>query len=158
MLDGDVSNYDSANAYYAAHLGIGKDICLKGKSTVTPYLSYFYAHQNGMSATLSSGDVYNFGSVDSHRLRLGFRYSHAVSEGNTFYAGLAWEYEFGGEATATYQAYSAPSPSLKGASGTLELGYRFTPKGQPLTCDLRITGGQGIRRGFTGGAHINWAF
>ena len=89
---------------------------------------------------------------------MGFRYTHTVSEANTFYAGLAWEYEFGGEATATYQACSAPSPSLKGSSGTLELGYRFTPKGQPLTYDLRVTGRQGIRRGFTGGAHINWAF
>lgn len=39
----------------------------------------------------------------------------------------------------------------------LELGYRFT-SGGPLTYDLRFTGWQGVRRGFTGGAHINWAF
>ena len=158
IFGGTEVTYDGSNTYYAAHLGIGKDIRLKGKDTITPYLRYFYAHQNGMTATLSSGEVYDFGSVDSQRVRVGFRYTHTVSEGNTFYAGLAWEYEFGGEATATYQACSAPSPSLKGSSGTLELGYRFAPKGQPLTYDLRVTGGQGIRRGFIGGAHINWAF
>ena len=70
--------YDTSNTYYAAHLGIGKDIRVKGEDTVTPYLRYFYAHQNRVTATLSSGDVYDFGSVNSHRLRMGFQYSHAV--------------------------------------------------------------------------------
>ncbi|MGP1586647.1 MAG: autotransporter subunit beta, partial [Schwartzia sp. (in: firmicutes)] len=156
-IGADDVSYDGSNTYYAAHLGLGKDIHVKD-DTVTPYLRYFYAHQNGMTATLSSGEVYDFGSVNSHRIRLGFQYTHKVSESNEFYTGLAYEYEFNGKATATFQGYSTPSPSLKGSSGMLELGYRFTPKGQPLTYDFHFTGWQGIRRGFSGGAQVNWAF
>ncbi|MGP1470720.1 MAG: hypothetical protein ACTTJE_03905 [Schwartzia sp. (in: firmicutes)] len=156
-IGADDVSYDGSNTYYAAHLGLGKDIHVKD-DTVTPYLRYFYSHQNGMTATLSSGEVYDFGSVNSHRIRLGFQYTHKVSESNEFYTGLAYEYEFNGKATATFQGYSTPSPSLKGSSGMLELGYRFTPAGGPLSYDFHFTGWQGIRRGFSGGAQVNWAF
>lgn len=156
--NGNTASYDGSNLYYAAHLGIGKEIKLKEHTAFSPYLRYFYSHQNSLTSTLTSGEVYDFGSVDSHRVRVGFRYTHTVSDANEFYAGLAYEYEFGGEASASYQGNSTPSPSLKGASGMLELGYRFTPKGERLTYDIHLIGWQGIRRGFTGGAHINWAF
>lgn len=155
---GNGVSYDGDNTYYGAHLGIGRDIKMKDSDTVTPYLRYFYSHQNSMRATLTSGETYDFGAVDSHRIRLGVKYAHAVSEANEFYAGLAYEYEFKGEATATFQGFDAPTPSLKGASGMLELGYRFTPQGQPLTYDLHLTGWQGVRRGFSGGAQVTWAF
>ena len=156
-IGADDVSYDGSNTYYAAHLGLGKDIHVKD-DTITPYLRYFYSHQNGMTATLSSGEVYDFGSVNSHRIRLGVQYAHAVSDANEFYAGLAYEYEFNGEATATFQGYSTPSPSLKGSSGMLELGYRFTPTDGPLSYDLHFTGWQGVRRGFSGGAQVTWAF
>ncbi|MGP1586325.1 MAG: autotransporter outer membrane beta-barrel domain-containing protein, partial [Schwartzia sp. (in: firmicutes)] len=155
---GNGVSYDGDNTYYGAHLGIGRDIKMKDSDTVTPYLRYFYSHQNSMTATLTSGETYDFGSVNSHRIRLGVKYAHAVSEANEFYAGLAYEYEFNGDATATFQGFSTPTPSLKGSSGMLELGYRFTPEGQPLTYDLHLTGWQGIRRGFSGGAQVTWAF
>ena len=157
-LDSKDITYDGSNPYYAAHLGLGKDIKVKGEDTVTPYLRYFYTHQNGMTATLSGGEVYDFGSVNSHRVRLGFQYTHNLSTANAFYAGLAYEYEFNGEITATFQGYSTPSPSLKGSSGMLELGYRFAPTDGALSYDLHFTGWQGIRRGFSGGAQITWGF
>ena len=38
-------------------------------------------------------------------------------------AGLAYEYEFGGEAKTTVKGLSTPALSIKGSSGMLELGY-----------------------------------
>lgn len=38
-------------------------------------------------------------------------------------AGLAYEYEFGGEAKTTVKGLSTPTLSIKGSSGMLELGY-----------------------------------
>ena len=75
-----------------------------------------------------------------------------------FYAGLAWEHEFDGDARATSQGDSAPSPSLKGNSALLELGYRFAPQGSRMSYDLNLTGWQGKRQGITGGASVKWAF
>ena len=111
-----------------------------------------------MSVKLSSGDNYDFAAVDSHRLRLGFRYSQKDQHKGEFYTGLAWEYEFGGEARATIGGDAAPSPSLKGSSYMLELGYRFSPENSRVSYDLHLNGWQGKRKGLSGGAAVKWAF
>ena len=46
-----------------------------------------------------------------------------MSHTHVLIAGLAYEYEFGGEAKTTVKGLSTPALSLKGSSGMLELGY-----------------------------------
>ena len=152
------ANYDGSNTYYGIHLGIGKTVELRKDAAIDAYARYFWSHQNGMSVKLSSGDDYDFASVDSHRLRLGFRYSQKDQQQGEFYTGLAWEYEFDGEARASIGGDAAPSPSLKGSSTMLELGYRFMPKNSRVSYDLHLNGWQGKRKGITGGASVKWAF
>ena len=152
------ANYDGSNTYYGIHLGIGKTVELRKDAAIDAYARYFWSHQNGMSVKLSSGDDYDFASVDSYRLRLGFRYSQKDQHKGEFYTGLAWEYEFDGEARATIGGDAAPSPSLKGSSTMLELGYRFSPENSRVSYDLHLNGWQGKRKGITGGASVKWAF
>ena len=164
VYTGSTSSYDSANAYYAAHLGIGKEVKTNDKDKMNAYLRYFWSYQSGMQAGIHSTgssmstDDYDFSGVHSNRVRLGFTYTHQDSDKSEVYAGLAWEYELSGKAGATYQGYDAPSPSLRGGSAMLEAGYRFAPKDSRFSYDLRFTGWQGKRHGYTGGAHVNWAF
>ena len=152
------TSYDISNPYYAIHLGIGKERMLRAGDSLETYLKYFYSHQSGASAKLSTGEDYDFDAVNSHRLRLGARYAHDMGENGRFYAGLAWEYEFEGEARATYQGMTTPSPSLKGTSTMLELGYRFAPKNSRISCDINVSGWQGKREGFAGSVGLHWAF
>ena len=152
------TSYDISNPYYAIHLGMGKERKLRAGDSLETYLKYFYSHQSGTSAKLSTGEDYNFDAVNSHRLRLGARYAHDMGENGRFYAGLAWDYEFEGEARAAYQGMTTPSPSLKGASAMLELGYRFAPKDSRVSYDLNVSGWQGKREGFTGSVGVNWTF
>ena len=152
------ANYDGSNTYYGIHLGIGKTVELRKDATIDAYARYFWSHQNGMSVKLSSGDDYDFASVDSHRLRLGFRYSQKDQQQGEFYTGLAWEYEFDGEARASIGGDAAPSPSLKGSSTMLELGYRFMPENSRVSYDLHLNGWQGKRKGISGGVAVKWAF
>ena len=158
IFAGTTSRYDGSSGYYAAHFGIGKMRKIGASDGLNTYLRYFYSKQDGMSAQLNTGEDYDFGAVASHRLRLGFTYSHRENAGKELYAGLAYEYEFDGTATASYQGFNAPSPSLTGGSVMVELGYRFAPKGSRVSYDLHMTGWQGKRRGMTGGAQVNWAF
>ncbi len=158
IYKGTVSSYDGSSSYYAAHLGLGKELRIRRGDQLDAYLRYFYSHQAGMNATLSSGEDYTFDSVNSHRLRLGLRYTHRDSPASHVYAGLAFEYEFDGEARASFQGYSTPSPSLKGASGMLEIGYRFAPKGAKVSYDFNMTGWQGRREGVSGSANVKWMF
>ena len=153
------TGYDTTSTYYAMHVGVGKDFRVREGDTVSAYVRYSYAHTAGTSAHLSSGETYDFDAVNSHRLRIGTRYTHGETALSQIYAGLAWEYEFDGDARATYQGDSTPSPSLKGGSALLELGYRFAPKADSrVSYDLNLSGWQGKRQGVTGGISVKWAF
>lgn len=155
---GVVSEYSGTNGYYAAHVGVGQQRELNDKEKLGAYVRYFYSRQAGMDATLNTGEEYTFGGVSSSRLRLGATYSKKDTETSEIYAGLAYEYEFAGEARASYAGYDTPSPSLKGGSYMAELGYRFAPKGRCVSYDLHLKGWQGTRQGITGGFNVNWAF
>lgn len=157
-ISGTSTSYDASNSYLAGHIGLGRKFALGGDAALEGYAKYFCSHQGGTSATLATGETYDFGSVTSSRVRLGMRYTKKPAPESEFYAGLAWEYEFDGDATATYQGYATPSPSLKGSSGMLELGCRFAPKEGSVSYGLSLTGWQGVRSGITGGANVSWAF
>ena len=150
-------SYDNASTYFAGHVGVGQEWKLANGNKIEGYAKYFYSHQAGDTVKLRSGGILEFGDVDSHRLRVGARYTHAVGGGGELYTGLAYEHEFGGDATATYQGYSTPSPSL-GGTGILELGYRFAPKDGRVSYGVNLMGMTGQREGIAGGAQVTWAF
>jgi len=151
-------SYDNASTYFAGHVGVGQEWKIANGNKIEGYAKYFYSHQAGDTVKLRSGGILEFGDVDAHRLRVGARYTHAVGGGGELYAGLAYEHEFGGDATATYQGYSTPSPSLGGGTGILELGYRFAPKDGRVSYGVNLMGMTGQREGIAGGAQITWAF
>ena len=158
-LHGENAGYDGSNTYYGIHLGVGKTFALQKGASLDAYVRYFWSHQDGMSVKLrGSGDAYDFADVDSHRLRLGLRYSRKDRSTGECYAGLAWEHELGGEASASVGGDAAPSPSLKGSSCMLEIGYRFLPQNSRISYDFHIDGWQGKRKGLSGGAAIQWTF
>ena len=158
-LHGENAGYDGSNTYYGIHLGVGKTFALQKGASLDAYVRYFWSHQDGMSVNLrGSGDAYDFADVDSHRLRLGLRYSRKDRSTGECYAGLAWEHELGGEASASVGGDAAPSPSLKGSSCMLEIGYRFLPQNSRISYDFHIDGWQGKRKGLSGGAAIQWTF
>ncbi|MBF1706199.1 MAG: hypothetical protein HXO80_05960 [Selenomonas sp.] len=47
---------------------------------------------------------------------------------------------------------------LKGGTGILELGYRFTPQDGRVTYGVNLMGMAGKRRGVSGGVQMHWAF
>jgi outer membrane autotransporter protein len=156
------TRYDSGSNYWAAHLGVGKAFQINAKNTLDGYLKYFYSHQAGEDITvqfpgLAIDGRMNFDSVDSHRVRLGARLTHRINEKNSFYGGLAYQYEFGGDARAHYDGNMTPSPSVKGSSGMLDLGWQVKPGVIPVTIDLGVTGWFGKQRGVTAGLQAIWS-
>ena len=137
---------------------MGRDFRLNGSTALNAYLRYFYTHTTGTHAVMDSGEHYDFAAVDSHRLRIGARYTYTASLMSQIYAGLAWEHEFDGTARATYDGDGTPAPSLRGGSALLELGCSIAPQNSPVRYDLRLTGWQGKREGFTGGISARWTY
>lgn len=152
--------YDSSSNYWAGHLGLGKITPLTHHNSLNCYVKYFYSHQSGDDVTVNINggaltDNISFSAVNSHRARVGARLTHQVNERNSLYGGLAYQYEFSGDARATYRGQSAPSPSVKGGSGMLELGVNFKASKQ-LTMDFALTGWAGKQRGATAQLGMNW--
>lgn len=124
--------------------------------TLDTYAKYFYTHQSGGSERLTTGETYDFDDVDSSRLRIGTRWTKKTLAGE-FYTGLAYEYEFGSDARASYAGYGTPTPTLKGSTGLFELGYRFVRPDSNVSYGVNLTGMMGKRRGITGSMQVNWA-
>ena len=122
------TSYDTDANYIGAHLGIGREITAGSGNKREIYLRYFYTRQNAADATLSTGDHYTFDAVDSHRLRTGVRWTMPQT-GGALILGTSMQYEFGGDTSATYHragglSYTSASPSLKGFSGSIEVGWK----------------------------------
>ena len=156
-IDNTHTTYDSSSTYYAGHLGVGQEKQLKNGNVIDTYAKYFFTHQGGDTAKLSTGEVYDFDAADSHRIRFGTRYTSRKGDAS-FYTGLAYEYEFGNDIAAFFEGYNTPSPSLTGGTGIIELGYRFTPQNGRATYGIQLMGMTGKRRGISGGVQMHWAF
>ena len=157
-----VSNeyYDMKTPYYGINFEIGKTKQLNANAAFDIYGEYFYTRENGDSAVLSSGETYDFDSIASNRVRIGTRYTRQYGSGHELYAGAAYEYEFSGNASASYDGYVIPNSSLKGGSGMFELGYKiFTPTAnvkRPVSLDLSLTGWVGKKEGVMPKVTARW--
>ena len=161
LASGLTADYDLGGSYIAGHLGLGKIYKVNPTDTVDAYIKYFYSRTSGDEVTVHSNlnnEVYNFNSVDSHRLRLGARYYHATNARSKIYAGLAYQYEFNGEAKATHDGLCTPAPSLKGSSYMAEIGWQVKPDKTNMTADVGLTGWAGQQKGIMGRLKLSWAF
>ena len=153
------TSYDSSSNYYGFHLGVGHRWAQGKNDSLDLYAKYFYTHQNGTDATLSTGESYHFDAVKSSRTRLGLRYTHQATSLCNVYGGIAWDYEFDSNARATYRGLATPTASMKGSSGMAELGVKFRPdEKNPLTMDLSVQGWTGKQKGFAANLGLQWSF
>ena len=152
-----LNKYDESSTYYGFSLGGGKEIAVSDKAKLDVYGRYYFSHTNSSDVKITTGEAVDFDAVDSHRLRLGARYIADINDKAQAYAGLAWQYEFGGDAKAAINGYSAPAPSLQGHSGMLEAGYKLTASSN-LTLDFNLNGWVGQQRGLGGGISAQWTF
>ena len=151
------TSYDESSTYYGFSLGGGKELTVSDKATVDVYGRYYFSHTNGSDVSIATGEEINFDAVNSHRLRIGGRYTTTLTEKSKAYAGLAWQYEFGGDAKAAINGCSAPTPSLQGHSAIVEAGYKLNA-GKNLTLDFNLNGAMGKQRGIGGGIGAQWLF
>ena len=144
---GNFYGYESESAYYGAHLGIGKIISLSESSDLDVYGKFFHTYTEGDSFKVA-GDEFEFDSINSDRLRVGARITGNKENKFSTYYGLAYEYEFNGDADMTAQGLKAPTQSLQGSSVMAEVGFNYQPTPtSPWSFDLNMRGYAGERQG-----------
>ena len=159
LPNGVKADYKSSSVYSGAHLGGGYILNIGQKNDLDLYGKYFYTRLGGDDVTLLSGDEVKFKAVDSHRARLGGRFSHRAANAVTPYVDAAYEYEFDGKAKAVTYGNEITGIGLRGGTGILELGVGFKPSpGTPLFLDAGLQGYVGKREGVTGSLQARYEF
>ena len=144
---GNFYGYESESAYYGAHLGVGKIISLSESSDLDVYGKFFHTYTEGDSFKVAN-DEFEFDSINSDRLRIGARITSNKENKFSTYYGLAYEYEFNGDADMTAQGLKAPTQSLQGSSVMAEVGFNYQPTpDSPWSFDLNMRGYAGERQG-----------
>lgn len=151
-------DYETENAYYGGHIGIGKIFKLDNGKAWDVYGKYFHMHHEGDSVEIGK-DTFEFDSVDSNKLRIGARFSEQQGEKLTSYYGLAWDYEFSGDVKGTAAGYDMHTPSLEGSTVIGEVGFRYTPgKESPWYFDANVKGYVGVQEGLSGSVQAVYRF
>ena len=153
---GNTYGYDVHANYYGAHVGVGKIFRYNGGRSLDVYGKYFYTKRDGVE--FDAVQHYNLDSVASSVLRIGARYGTTDKKWN-WYGGLAYEYEFDGEATGTVKDTAIRAASIKGSSVRGEIGLRMNAtKTNPWQTDISIYGYGGKHRGFGGNVNVAYMF
>lgn len=155
---GNFYGYESESAYYGAHLGIGKIISLSESSDLDVYGKFFHTYTEGDSFKVAN-DEFEFDSINSDRLRIGARITSNKENKFSTYYGLAYEYEFNGDADMTAQGLKAPTQSLQGSSVMAEIGFNYQPTPtSPWSFDLNMRGYTGERQGGSFNVQATYTF
>ena len=157
--DNFLSSYDESTPVFAGHVRAGRLLRIDRNNLLHYYGIYSHNHLNSFSADLSSGEHYDFDSVDSGKFKVGYRLTTRVSNLSKLYTGLAYQYEFNGSTSARYKGYTTTEAEVKGSSGMLELGWQMhNQKESAWLVDFNVTGWIGIQKGVTGSAKIKKSF
>lgn len=155
---GNFYGYESESAYYGAHLGVGKIISLSESSDLDVYGKFFHTYTEGDSFKVA-GDEFEFDSINSDRLRIGARITSNKENKFSTYYGLAYEYEFNGDADMTAQGLKAPTQSLQGSSVMAEIGFNYQPTPtSPWSFELNMRGYAGERQGGSFNVQATYTF
>ena len=150
--------YETESAYYGAHIGVGKIISLSNSSDLDIYGKFFHTYTEGDSVTIA-GDKFDFDSITSDRLRVGARITSNKENKFSTYYGLAYEYEFNGDADMTAQGLRADTQSLQGSSVMAEVGFNYQPTpDSPWSFDFNMRSYTGERQGGSFNVQATYTF
>ena len=152
--------YETESAYYGAHIGVGKIISLSDSSDLDIYGKFFHTYTEGDSFKVANDEFeFEFDSINSDRLRIGARITSNKENKFSTYYGLAYEYEFNGDADMTAQGLKAPTQSLQGSSVMAEVGFNYQPTpDSPWSFDLNMRGYTGERQGGSFNVQATYTF
>jgi len=154
-----LAGYDIDTFYYGAHVGIGKVIPRGNEGdSIDVYGKFIYTHYDDEDFTIDGGK-FHLDSIESERLRLGFRINEVQNNKLNMYYGAAWEYEFGGDSNNSVVGYDIDvnAPSLEGSTVIGEIGMHYKAS-EKWSLDLNGRAYVGQREGFSGSVQANYSF
>lgn len=150
---GNAAYFKMNGMYHAFQAGLGR-ITQRGRgNSFDTYLRYFHTHLNGDS--FDAGGHYDVDGLESHILRVGSRWQHQDRNWE-YYAGLAYQYEFSGNAYGLAEGNIIESASLRGGSVRFEYGMRLETNRWRMSLNASNYAGQ--HKGYNGNISVTYKF
>lgn len=150
---GNAAYFKMNGMYHAFQAGLGR-ITQRGRgNSFDTYLRYFHTHLNGDS--FDAGGHYDVDGLESHILRVGSRWQHQDRNWE-YYAGLAYQYEFSGNAYGLAEGNIIESASLRGGSVRFEYGMRLETNRWRISLNASDYAGQ--HKGYNGNISVTYKF
>lgn len=150
---GNAAYFKMNGMYHAFEAGLGR-ITQRGRgNSFDTYLRYFHTHLNGDS--FDAGGRYDVDGLESHILRVGSRWQHQDRNWE-YYAGLAYQYEFSGNAYGLAEGNIIESASLRGGSVRFEYGMRLETNRWRMSLNASDYAGQ--HKGYNGNISVTYKF
>ncbi|MDR1732042.1 MAG: autotransporter outer membrane beta-barrel domain-containing protein [Synergistaceae bacterium] len=159
--NGVPASYKTNTPYYGAHLGVGRTWQLNDpRDRLDLLFRYYWSRQGGETVTFADGEWVDFDRDDSHRVRLGARFTRMRNSRQTWYLGAALEHEFGGTIHArNNKNQSLPAADLEGTTGIGEIGLILRPdQKHDFSLEAGLQGYFGKIEGFSAGIRFEWEF
>jgi hypothetical protein len=159
--DGVAASYTTDAPYYGLHLGVGRTMKMRDpRDRLDLMARYYWNRQDGETVGLPNGEQVHFGHDDSHRIRVGARFSRERDNRRSWYIGAALEHEFAGDIHASTDEFSyLPAYDLQGTTGIGEIGFILRPsEDSNFSLETGIQGYTGKYSGFTAGIRLEWEF
>lgn len=148
---GNAAYFKMNGMYHAFQAGLGR-ITQRGRgNSFDTYLRYFHTHLNGDS--FDAGGHYDVDGLESHILRVGSRWQHQDRNWE-YYAGLAYQYEFSGNAYGLAEGNIIESASLRGGSVRFEYGMRLETNRWRMSLNASDYAGQ--HKGYNGNISVTY--
>jgi hypothetical protein len=159
-VDGTTAKYTLHTPWFGAHLGAGYEWQANAQTAFDAYLRYYWTRQEGKSVHLNQHrEKVRFLADESHRLRLGGRYTHIDDSRRAWYLGLAYEHEFNHRASARSMDGDIDTPDPSGDGFVGEIGMILHPENHKrLSAEFGLQGYTGKREGVSGGFRLGWKF
>ncbi|NNS06681.1 MULTISPECIES: hypothetical protein [Erwinia] len=151
--------YKNRSNYVGGSTGAGYVYTLNERYGLDTSVRYLYTILDSDGVVID-GDRVNFASSTSSRAQLKEQMNYRATKQITATLAGIYEYEFAGDAKANAYGVGINAPSVKGATGTMELGLNTRPvESHPdLGLDLSFRGYTGQREGVSGSVRVRYDF
>lgn len=147
---------DASAPVWSGHIHLGRQLKVDPQSILKVYGMYHHTHQKGLSLNKFG---YKTSSSNSGRFRVGAKITRYTSKTQSFYSGLAYQYNHSSAADMYGNGWRVKGESEHGSSGMLELGWQIRQSARSTSAlDINVTGWMGKQHGVTTGVKFKKVF
>ncbi|MCL2622531.1 MAG: hypothetical protein FWD31_02595, partial [Planctomycetaceae bacterium] len=158
ITDGEPARFELKDAYLGTNIGLNHERNYR-ESTFDVYSRYNWLMGTGGETTLSTKEIVDFETLNSHRLISGGRFTRHWNRKVSSYLGGAYEYELDCTSRAIERSsgydLSLYSTSLRGGTGIGEMGLNWR-RTEQFQATLGLEGYVGKRAGGSGYMTALW--